>query len=149
MRTIYLIVLLCVSALLWGCGSQSAADSISDAEASVAAGDFKRARAVQHLVSDTIAIKDLTPSQLCRIALIYMHLAENQKTHYDEDVAVATECYMRALSMDADSITAFRDNMPVSDLPALHTLNELACAITNPVNISDSIPSDLNIDHEE
>ena len=148
MRLIYFTILFCMITLLGSCGSPTPTDAISDAEASVASGDFNRARVVQHLISDTTAMQKLTPSQLCRVALIYMHLAENQKTHFDEDVAVATECYMRALYINSDSVAAFRENMPVSELPAMNTLNELACAITTPVNISDSIPSDFHY-HEE
>ncbi len=148
MHKIFLSFILIFAALMVGCSSQSPSDAISDAEASLASGDFKRARSVEHLISDSTSAQKLTPSELCRIALIYMHLAENNKAHFDEDVAVATECYLRAMNENADSVAAFSERMPVADLPAMHTLNELACAISSPVNLSDTTSEDYHLDHE-
>lgn len=126
--------------MLPACGSSAPADTISEAEAAISSGDYRSARSVEHLVSDTTI--DLSPSELCRISLIYMHLAENNKTHYDEDVAVAAQCYLKALQLNRDSVESFTQTMSVSELPAMNTLNELAAAITSPVNLSDSIAND-------
>lgn len=126
-----------ISIMLSACSTSAPVDTISEAEAAIASGDYRSARSVEQLVSDTTI--DLSPSELCRISLIYMHLAENNKTHYDEDVAVAAQCYLKALQLNRDSVEIFTRTMSVSELPAMNTLNELAAAITSPVNLSDSI----------
>jgi len=146
MRHIFFYILTFLSiCLLNSCSQPAPVDTISDAEAAIAAGDYKSARAVEQLVTDS-AIVRLGPSQLCRIALIYLHLAEANKTRYDDDMAVAAQCYIHALQISRDSVSNFLQRMPISELPAINTLNELACAIASPVDVTetpaDTIPSD-------
>ncbi len=146
MRHIFLYILTFIGiCLLNSCSQPVPADTIADAEAALAAGDHQSARAVEQLVADS-AITRLQPSQLCRIALIYMHLAEADKTRYDDDMAIAVRCYIHALQTNRDSVGNFLKRMPVSELPAINTLNELACAIASPVDVTetpaDTIPAD-------
>lgn len=139
-NSLYIISIILFAALAASCSGSAPDDTIARAEAAVASGDYASARCIEPLASDTT----LTPSQLCRIALIYMHMSESDKQRYDDDVTVATQCYMRALHISSDSVETFWQSMPMSELPAMNTLNELACAITSPVDISetaaDSIP---------
>lgn len=139
-KSLYIVSIILLAALAASCTGSTSDDTIARAEAAVASGDYASARCIEPLASDSA----LTPSQLCRIALIYMHLSESDKQRYDDDVTIATQCYMRALHISSDSVDNFWKSMPMSEMPAMNTLNELACAITTPVDISetaaDSIP---------
>lgn len=85
-------------------------NNLREAEMAVAQGDMRAAESVTRHIVGSKALENFTPSQLGRLSLIYMHLADS--TDADDPVSRATECYRAAFAVDSDSASAFYANVP-------------------------------------
>lgn len=107
-----ILSLLASAAIMFGldsCSSSSVKDfdnTLRDAEMAVAAGDMVSARSVaETFTNDSTSVSHLSVTQLCRLSLVYMQLAE--QPGYSDFMANAANCYHRAYELNADSAQIF------------------------------------------
>ncbi len=88
--------------------------SLREAEMSVASGDMEVAASVgKHLMSDD-NVKHLTATDLARLSMMYMQMADNGNA--DENTDMASELYRKAMAMSADSVSAYYQSLPSDKL---------------------------------
>lgn len=123
MKNIFAIFALFAIAAMAACSRPDPSQLIDQAEEAMANNDTATARACCAELSDQ-ALTSLTPSLLCRQALVYARLAENGDEM--QDMASAAQCMQRALTISADSVSAFYRQLDVDCRAQL----ELVKAIT-------------------
>lgn len=118
-----------LAALLCGCGAgrRDPESVLRQAELSLQAFDFDEARALTQVLDSSAA---MTPSQLCREALIYSRLAEACDS--PDDMNTALRCYDKALSENADSVRDFTESLDIDNRASFSMLAEIHHALNNP-----------------
>lgn len=128
MKTAHIAAALCLMATA-ACGGRLPADALDSAEASIALGDTSMARKYCMELADTSAMA-LTPSQLCRQAIVYARLAEMADS--PDDMGAAVECYERALRINVDSVNQFVSTLDVGELAYVSVILSVAKALHQP-----------------
>lgn len=119
-------LLLVLTAVGTGCSAPPSADeAIRSARASLASNDFGGARRALDPLLDNIVGSNLTVSQLCDMAIIYMKVCDldDQAGH---DAASALTCYRQAESISTDSISEYFGSMDPDDAQYLFMLYSLS-----------------------
>ena len=117
-------------------GSASADNDLRDAEAALAQGDMTVAQSVADHIIGSKNLSGLTPRQLGRLSIIYMQLADSAEQA--DNIASATDCYLRAFDADPDSAAAFYSTVPPEHTPHAMMLSSIVKNLTTP----DTIPAD-------
>lgn len=128
MKTSHIVVAAALLALA-ACGSRDANHALADAEASIAMGDTAMARLYCSELADTSA-STMTPSQLCRQAIVYARLSELADS--PADMGAAVECYERALQINVDSVNDFVSKLDIGDLAYVAVILNVARALREP-----------------
>ncbi|MCC8118713.1 MAG: hypothetical protein LIP09_08215 [Bacteroidales bacterium] len=105
---------------------------LRQAEAYVAEGNYDGARDYCKSLTDTTRVT-LTPSQLCRTAIVYARISELDDA--PREMVNATECLERAMNINADSVTAFTNQAEIDDKAMLYLIRNVNRAITDPNDI--------------
>lgn len=109
---------ICCLAVCWSCSGSAVEKNdadIREAEMAIAQGDMRAAESVTTHIMGSPDTAHLTPSQLGRLSLVYMQLADS--TDQGDNVAMATDCYRRAYSANADSARAYYNNVAPEHTP--------------------------------
>lgn len=154
MKPSVLLTSLSVSVLLLACGggqAQDAIDNLREAEAAVAAGDMEVAKSVASKVIGNENMANLPASELARLSLVYMQIADS--TERESSIAQAADLYRRAYKANPDSAAAFYSDVTPDMYPYVTMLRTLVGRLDNPYNPeTDSIdePSsfDINFHHD-
>lgn len=129
MKTTHIAAALCLAAAAAACSGRDAVHTLSDAETSIALGDTALARKYVGELADTSATA-LTPSMLCRQAIVYARLSEMADN--PDDMGAAVECYERALQMSVDSVNEFVSTLDVGELAYVSVILSVAKALHEP-----------------
>lgn len=126
----------------------AAADSnIAVAEEAIEEGDFTEgAKVCQRLMADTAT---LNVSQLCRMAIVYAHLADND-VDAEASMASAVQCLATAYSRDAAATDAYLDALPVASQPAARMVLQLLHSPADSIIIADheeDLADTVAVDH--
>lgn len=143
--------MIAVSALiLSACGGSNTAqeqdDRIADAEQAFADSDWTEAQKLCNSLTAN-GLDNLSEQQLGRLAILYMKLSE--VPNGGEHAAEATQCYLKAWEISADSLTSFTNGLPPEDLQYIMVLNRLGGAIISPPDLSREFEQEDIQDHQE
>lgn len=106
------IIVCCLST---ACGHQTSdADSLAAAESAMSEGAYSTAQKICDRLADKTNASSLPVEMRCRMALLYMKLAEQHNE--SENTAAALECYRTAMADAPDSAAQAFKNLPVEDL---------------------------------
>lgn len=118
-------VLLLGSSLLSGCSKPSAPELAREAETALEAGDTEKARALCDEAMASDGTSALTASQLARLSIIYMKIADKD-THDDgEAVGLAVTAYERAMSTSPDSALLYYSSVDNDDTRHVKMLQQV------------------------
>ncbi len=117
-------------------GSSDIESQIREAEMATAKGDMTAARSVaSHLVGNE-NLSDMPASQLARLSIVYMQLADTDSTDIQSNVSTAAGLYRRAYETDADSASLYYSTLPPDKLPYARLLSILVRNIDNPYDMA-------------
>lgn len=129
---------LLVVALTSCVGGSSAADELNHAERAIAFGDVSTALDVVKNLVDRNDVDNLPASQIARLSMIYMHIADS--TDRENNIAQAADFYRMAYEADADSAASYYATVDMEEYPYVTMLKTLVSGIDNPCSPeSDSI----------
>lgn len=98
------IAILALTLAMGACAKSAPAQLVEQAEMALANDDIEGARACCNELSD-MTDAAISPSLLCRQALVYAQLAENGDD--SQDMAAAAQCLDKAFAISADSVADF------------------------------------------
>ena len=128
-----------VCCLTTACGHQTSdADSLAAAESAMAEGAYSTAQKICDRLTEGTNASGIPVEMRCRIALLYMKLAEQRNE--PENTAAALECYRTAMADAPDSAAQAFANLPVEDL-------QYAVILSTLMSFNDSDSLIIN-DHE-
>lgn len=138
------ILIVATSALFFSCGNSSDTfnDGLSEAKNAIERSDMSNA---QKICDGLYGMKEqASAKQLATLSLLFMEISNNGDSEKQTDnIAAATQCYIEAFSIDADSASAFYNSLENgADIDRFTTLHLIADGINDPYG-NDSIP-----DHE-
>lgn len=117
-------------------GSSDIESQIREAEMATAKGDMTAARSVaSHLVGNE-NLSDMPASQLARLSIVYMQLADTDSTDIQSNVSTAAGLYRRAYEADADYASLYYSTLPPDKLPYARLLSILVGNIDNPYDMA-------------
>jgi len=143
-----LIAIVAGAMALASCGSPDTDRNISLAEEAMESGEYARAREF----CDNLALgpdsATMSVSQLGRMSIIYMQLADNADE--DENMAMAVRCFNMARRLDADSIEIFYHGLGAEHMRHAMTLMSLMRGLSvNPDSLEDEPLNDtIPFEHE-
>lgn len=109
---------------------QNPGNAITRAETMIEHGEFIEAQDVcNELLSDSV-LNCLGVSHWCRMAIVYMQLAETCSP--EDNTASAIECYRKAFDLNADSATAYFEHIEIGKAQYVFTLSILSSSIDTP-----------------
>lgn len=96
------------------------------------------------LYTDMEAANAVDVEDLCRLAKIYLYLADNDGSRsYDDDIASATGLYMKALEIKGDSVSELLDMAYQGDGATIELIRQLSVSSGKPLEIFEEYqPSD-------
>lgn len=124
-------ILICALALC-SCSDGTPSQILQQAEKAVTDGNFQEARLCCKSLDDSVRYH-LTPSELCREAIIYAYLSEWEDN--PNDMAAATKCYDKAMEISPDSVQAFASTLDIVSLATLNVIHNVGQAINSPADM--------------
>ncbi len=132
----YLLLSGLILTLPAACGSGSSQSetisNIREAEAAVATGDMEAARSVAVRVMGDDSFNDLPASELARLSLVYMQIADS--TERESSISQAADLYRKAFDVNPDSAEAFYADVNPEMYPYVTMLRTLVGHIDHPYN---------------
>lgn len=113
-------------------GGSSVADELRTAEAAIAFGDMKAAQNVAASVIGKGNLSELPASQLARLSMVYMQIADS--TDRENNIAQAADLYRMAFDANPDSAAAFYSSVDPEQYPYVAMLKTLVGHIDHPYN---------------
>lgn len=142
-RKLLIISVVCVLSACGGHEAARTADAIAEAEAALNAGRYDSARSLADEMSGDSTLQ-LGVEDLCRLSIVYMTLSDNVET--DINTALATRCYRRAMTADADSAAAYYGALPIEESRHVDLMSKLEPMLSGDRNMmyidEDSIETD-------
>ena len=133
--------------IVGGCISADPESTLVQAENDLLEGDIEQAASSCDILSDSTNT-DLSPTQLCRVALLYAKISE--KIDQADYMAAAAKCFDRAVGMSNDSIESYIESLNIEDQSYVRVIREVSRTLNEPIDVSrefedeeygDSIPS--------
>ena len=81
-------------------------------------------------------LSDMPASQLARLSIVYMQLADTDSTDIQSNVSTAAGLYRRAYETNADSAASYYGTLPPDKLPYARLLSILVGNIDNPYDMA-------------
>lgn len=116
----FLSVICCVTSCH---NTESDTDNLTAAESALSDGYYAEAQQICDELAERTGIDKLPVDARCRLALVYMKLAEQRNE--SENTAAAIECYRTALTEAPDSAAQAFTNLPVEDMQYAMILTSL------------------------
>lgn len=134
-NTCNLLVLIMITAALafGGCISADPESTLLQAENDLQYGDVESAVSSCDLLCDS-ANTSLSPTQLCRVALLYAKISE--KIEDSDYMAAAAKCFDRAIGMSNDSIESYIESLNVEDQSYVRVIREVSRTLNTPVDMT-------------
>lgn len=116
-----------------GCISADPESTLLQAENDLLEGDLEQAASSCDMLSDS-AKTDLSPTQLCRVALLYAKISE--RIDQADYMAAAARCYDRAVGMSNDSIESYIESLNIEDQSYVRVIREVSRTLSEPIDVS-------------
>ncbi|MDE7442726.1 MAG: hypothetical protein K2M65_01020 [Muribaculaceae bacterium] len=147
-RFIFILSVICCSTSCHN--TESDTDYLAAAESALNDGYYTEAQQICNKLTERTGIDNLPVDVRCRLALVYMKLAEQRNE--SENTAAAIECYRTALVDSPDSATQAFTDLPVEDMQYAMILSSLTAYATGDSLIifdheGDSLFIDPDINH--
>lgn len=127
-------------------GSADIDSQIRSAEAAIAQGDMVAARSVASNLLGNDNLTGIPASQLARLSIVYMQLADSDTSDSQSNVSTAAGLFRKAFEANADSAARFYNSLPPDKLPYARMLSTLVGNFDNPYDInSDTLDIDTLI----
>lgn len=144
-KLLYNTLIFCCLSATYSCSRETVGvDTIYRAEAAVNAGHNTMAQnsadSIMEYHSENLDV--FTPSQLCRLAMVYKKLADNSFTGEETNLAIALKLYKKAFEISADSVILFRRSLTLDDAAAFEVLSSLHAMTDAPVDLAKEEPID-------
>ncbi len=145
-RLIYILIAIVAMA----CSSTATDDPVAKATAALAAGNQKSCqKTCDALLADTAAFNELTVSQLCQLAEMYVQLSDEPGAND----GAAVRCLNRARSLDADSVANYLASCSSDGASQLITLTFVGSYLEMPrdslVGVEDEIADSIHVQHTD
>ncbi|MCM1484149.1 MAG: hypothetical protein NC043_07420 [Muribaculaceae bacterium] len=141
--TLFLAAVLMVAAV--SCSSAvDAENELRSAEMALARGDMEVATSVAEHLSAGENLSGLSASQLARLSVVYMQLADDSEG--GTEVVSATDCYRRAYEANADSAAAYYSSLPSEKAQYAMMLSTIVGNQDHPYNPDEHMHEDSIID---
>ncbi len=112
---------LCVVLLMMAsCSDNSIDKNIDAAENALANNDVVLAQKICNSIAEKDSLNDLSTTQLCRLSILFIELAERGDD--GSNVGVAANCYHRAISQHRDSALSYYQSLPEDRMNLVHLL---------------------------
>ena len=130
---------------LGACSGSSDIDSqLRRAEMATAQGDMTAARSVAVHIVGNENLSGLPASQLARLSIVYMQLADADTVDHQSTVSTAASLYRKAFEANPDSAMRFFSTLTPDKLPYAQMLSTLVGNIDNPYDMaSDTLDLDV------
>ena len=139
MKKITSITTIAILVMLSAClGGSNQAAGLAEAERAFDDGNYE---AAQDILDDIFGKDDekMSATQLGRMSILYMRIADECSDDADDNIGAATKCYMKAYNANADSAQAYYYSLPIEHSSHVQTLSRLHEALTAPPSVGDSI----------
>lgn len=93
-------------------GDPDTEEDLALAENALREGHYEQAADICSDILQTTDSNAITVNQMCRIAIVYATAADNDCDN-EGNMARAAKCFRRAGTLNADSVTAFIDALPI------------------------------------
>lgn len=137
---IFKCAIACATALLaLGCSpGDTFGEGLEEARKAIDNGQTESAQKICDNLFEEFNGTKTSASKLGRLSLLFMELANTGASENQENnIASATQCYLDAFAVDADSATAFYQSIDSpSDMERYVTLNLIARAVITPDSTS-------------
>lgn len=115
------------------CISPDPESTLLQAENDLQYGDVESVVSSCDLLCDS-ANTSLSPTQLCRVALLYAKISEKME---DSDyMAAAAKCFDRAIGMSNDSIESYIESLNIEDQSYVRVIREVSRTLSAPVDMT-------------
>lgn len=134
-NTHILLILMTITAMLsLSCCTYADPEStLLQAESDLQLGDLERAASSCDQLCDSAAT-ELSPTQLCRVALIYAKISE--KCEQADYMAAAAKCFDKAIGICNDSIESYIESLNIEDQSYVRVIREVSRTLNTPVDMS-------------
>ncbi len=128
-----------LAAMMCSCNNAAGIDdSLRQAEAAITEGDVTVAKSVAEKLGEDENLTDMSASQLARLSIVYMELADGDG---NRDLAAnAADCYRRAYQADKDSADAYYRSLTDERASTAGLLQHLVSAADATYSFEDSVP---------
>lgn len=144
MKTILMFI---ISVLLFvSCSQERHPDVITLAEEYIQSGEYELAQDECDMLLSQQSFASFSVSELSRLSVLYMKLSE--KMDEEANVASATQCYLTACELNADSVAEYFSALPIEDECHVIMLRTLIDGINTPDSVAvaydvDSLTSEI------
>lgn len=126
-------LLIAAALIVGGCMLSDPEATLLQAESDLLEGDIEHAASSCDMLSDS-ANTDLSPTQLCRVALLYAKISE--KVEDSDYMAAAAKCFDRAIGMSNDSIESYIESLNIEDQSYVRVIREVCRTLNDPIDVS-------------
>lgn len=152
LNRIFLMLVASLSIAVTACGrgdlsAESIEQYLREAEDAIAMGDMVSAQsAASYLFDDSVVCKRLTATQLARLSMVYVMMADSvdQETNTNR----AADLYDMSIKTDADSARCFYQSVSPEHLQYVETMSNHSAYRAHPVDIS-SLPDEAEGDIQQ
>lgn len=138
-------VILIASACSGNSMSENIEETLRTAESAIAKGDMTVAQSVARNISDSASLNQMSVTQLGRLSMIFMQLADS--LDQSANTETATDIYDRAFRTNADSADLFYNAIEPERMQFVETMTGNSAARRNPMDMSAVLPdSDFHED---
>ncbi len=131
MRQLLLTILAALTLAACSSTDSTGIAQLDDAVAHFDAGSYDEASSqLDHIVADSAAFQALGVAPLCRMAQLSMQLDSALNT--ESGNVVAARCLGRARQLNADSVDAYIESLPMEQATQMRLINSVSSYLTMP-----------------
>ncbi|MBO5053195.1 MAG: hypothetical protein J6C44_03030 [Muribaculaceae bacterium] len=124
MNTLKYLILFILPVLTISCGEDTQESALKRAEDAIANGQYSQAIEICDQIPKSDAEKQLTPGEMCRVAMIYAVAADNDVDR-EENIARSAQWLDRATKVNADSVQQYLVSLTPQEMGLIHQVQQL------------------------
>lgn len=122
MKNLVDILLAIILTCFCSCGNVDVEDTILQAESDLQLGNISDAVSGCDILTDSASTSALSPTQMCRVAIIYAKISEvSNDRHY---MVTATECLDKAANMSVGSLEMYIQALDIENQNVISSIRE-------------------------
>lgn len=154
MKTLKYYIFFISAILIMACSPEAKESAILRAEDAIANGQYRQAVEICEQISKSDNKTNLTPCEMCRIAMIYAIAADNDVAR-EENIVQSAQWLDHATKVNADSVQQYLSSLTPEEMGLIHQVQQLnntnGCDFSHideePID-SIATPLDPHADHE-